>query len=139
MDWTRQAIGVLSHLSVLLYCLGIIFFIMHIDWALAPLTAGVLSTGFVTYLIATVLPFFFLNCPINTPFTPLAFRLYHFSIFLLFLSLFLPFFWTSFWQKTLKEKTMDHLTRSWKGQKRSFTYYAAIARAGAGDKQVADA
>ena len=122
----RQAMSMLLHLSVLLYCLGIIVFIMHIDWELAPLTVSFLGCAIVVYSIATVLPLFFLDCPFGTPFTPLAFRLYHFSMFLLFLSLFLTFllfFWTSFWQKTLKETTMKHLKRSWEGQKRSVADY----------------
>ena len=126
MQWIRQLVGMLLHISVLLYCLGLIVFIIHIDWALAPLAAGFFCFGLVIYLITTVLPLFFLDCPFGTPFTPLAFRLYHFSMFSLFLSLllmFLLFFWTSFWQ-ALYKKTRMHLQRTREGQKRSVTHYA---------------
>ena len=132
INWVRQAMGMLLHLSVLLYCLGIIVFIMHIDWELAPLTVGFLGCSIVVYLIATILPLFFWDCPFGTPFTPLAFRLYHFSMFSLFLCLLLVFlliFQTSFW-KDLKEKTMEHLQRTREGQKRSVADYAvALAKA----------
>ena len=126
MHWVRQVVGMLLHSSVFLYCLGIIVFIIHIDWELAPLATGYLFICLVLYAIATVLPFFFMDCPISTPFTPLAWRVYHFSMFWFYFGLlltFLLFFWTPCWQALCK-KAKKHLKRSWEGQKRSVADYA---------------
>jgi hypothetical protein len=126
MNWLRQMLGMLLHCSVLLYCLGMIFFIIHIDWALAPLAVGYLCFCFSLYVIATVLPFFFLDCPYGTPFTPLTWRLYHlcmFGICLTLVIIFVPFLWTSWW-KYLCGATKKHIDRACEGQKRSITDYA---------------
>jgi hypothetical protein len=126
MHWVRQVLGMLLHSSVLLYCLGIIIFIFHIDWELAPLAAGYLFFCISLYVITTVLPFFFMDCPYSTPFTPLAWRLYQLSMFAFYLSLaltFLLFFWTPCWQ-ALWKKIKEHLKRSWEGHKRSVADYA---------------
>jgi hypothetical protein len=121
MHWVRQVLGMLLHSSVFLYCLGIIVFIFHIDWELAPLAAGYLCICISLYIIVTILPFFFLDCPYSTPFTPLTWRLYNLSMFWFCLGLvlmFLLFFWTPCWQ-ALYKKTKKHLKRAWDGQKSS--------------------
>ncbi|KAN0135298.1 hypothetical protein V8E53_006863 [Lactarius tabidus] len=126
MHWAPQLLGMLLHTSVLLYCLGIIFFIIHIDWALAPLAVGYLCFCFSLYIIATVLPFFFLDCPFGTPFTPLTWRLYHlcmFGICLTLVIIFVPFLWTSWWEY-LYGATKKHIDRACEGQKRSISDYA---------------
>ena len=122
MQEIRLLVGMALYTSVFLYCLGIIVFIIHIDWALAPLAASYLSLCGVLYAIVTVLPFFFLDCPFSTPFTPLTFRLYHFSMFSLFWSLrliFQLFFRTSsrFWQ-ALNKKAEKHRRQAQEGLNR---------------------
>ena len=122
MQEIRLLVGMALYTSVFLYCLGIIVFIIHIDWALAPLAASYLGLCGVLYAIVTVLPFFFLDCPFSTPFTPLTFRLYHFSMFSLFWSLrliFQLFFRTSsrFWQ-ALNKKAEKHRRQAQEGLNR---------------------
>jgi hypothetical protein len=80
----RQLLGMLMHLSLLLYSVGLIVFIFHIDRQLVFMAVGYISCCFLIYVIPTVLPFFFLNCPFNTPFTAITWRLYHLLMFGLF-------------------------------------------------------
>jgi hypothetical protein len=126
MHWVPQLMGMLLHTSVLLYCLGMIFFILHIDWQLAPLAVGYLCFCFALYIIATVLPFFVLDCPYGTPFTPLTWCLYHlcmFGICLTLVIIFVPLLWTPWWQ-VLYAASKKHINRVYEGQKRCITDYA---------------
>ncbi|KAN0135275.1 hypothetical protein V8E53_006840 [Lactarius tabidus] len=77
----RQLLGMLMHLSLLLYSVGLIVFIFHIDRQLVFMAVGYIFCCFLIYVIPTVLPFFFLNCPFNTPFTAITWRLYHLLMF----------------------------------------------------------
>ncbi|KAN0135274.1 hypothetical protein V8E53_006839 [Lactarius tabidus] len=90
VNWVRQLLGMLLHYSIFVYCLGIIVFIFHIDlesstaalsYYLTPSAGGYLFICFLIYATVTILPFFFLDCPYSTPYTPLTWHLYHLCIF----------------------------------------------------------
>jgi hypothetical protein len=80
-NWVRQSMGILLHVSICLYSLGIVFFLVHVDWELAPFAALDLALSIVMYGVITVLSFLSLRCPYGTPFTPLIWRSYHFFMF----------------------------------------------------------
>ena len=130
MSWIRQLVGMALYTSVFLYCLGIVIFIIHIDWALAPLAASYLGLCGVLYAIVTVLQFFFLACPFSTPFTPVVFRLYHFSMYSLFLMLRLMSilsFQRSF-RRRLNDKAEEHRLHAQNGLDRTVQGYVTALR-----------
>ena len=130
MQGIRHLVGMALYTSVFLYCLGIVIFIIHIDWALAPLAASYLGLCGVLYAIVTVLQFFFLACPFSTPFTPLVFRLYHFSMYSLFLMLRLMSilsFQRSF-RRRLNDKAEEHRLHAQNGLDRTVQGYITDLR-----------
>ncbi|KAH9169479.1 hypothetical protein EDB89DRAFT_2244580 [Lactarius sanguifluus] len=72
------------HVSILLYCVGLVGFILRIYQNVGFIALGILSMTVVLYAIFTAVPIFWMNSPIATPFTPLSWRLYHGSLFVFF-------------------------------------------------------
>ncbi|KAH9071446.1 hypothetical protein EDB83DRAFT_249418 [Lactarius deliciosus] len=87
-----QLLSMSLHTSILLYCVGLVIYIFTIGegigfLTLGPVTLGPLALGYLAivylsafyfiYGIATYLPFFYFDCPYGTPFTALAWCLYH--------------------------------------------------------------
>ncbi|KAH8982846.1 hypothetical protein EDB92DRAFT_1893193 [Lactarius akahatsu] len=68
------------HVSILLYCVGIVGFIFRVYKHIGFIAVGILSMTVLIYAIFTVLPIFCMNSPMATPFTNLVWRLYHFSL-----------------------------------------------------------
>ena len=135
-NWIRHLLGMLLHSSIFLYCLGIIVFIINIDSDVdmgLTFSAGIyLFVCYLIYSIVTILPFFFLDCPYSTPYTPLTWRLYHlcmFAISLLMVAiLYLPLaLLAPSLLEIFKKKTKKHMRRCWHGRKRSIELYASDA------------
>jgi hypothetical protein len=129
------------HISLLLYCVGLILFVFHIDRKLVPLSIFYIVCAILLYATVTVLPFFFLDCPYVTPFTAPSWRLYH----LVFLGIFWtirviahlphalltlgpqtswPVSWSHRWRITLKEQVDKHRKRLSDGLQRSIELHA---------------
>ena len=72
-----QLLAMSLHLSILLYAMGLLNFIFHINTSLGFVALGILLTLNLTYVIFTFLPFFFFDCPYDTPYSALAWRLSH--------------------------------------------------------------
>jgi hypothetical protein len=142
-NWFRQLLGMLLHFSIFLYCLGIIVFVFHIgqdvDNNLASSAAVYLFVCFLIYAGMTILPFFFLNCPYSTPYTPITWRFYHLCMFVICLPIlaiaYLPLALLETllelsWLERLKKKTKKHMQRFSHGRKRSIELYGAEAADG---------
>ncbi len=89
---TYQLLGVFTRLSLLFYCVGLIALIFRIDQKSISksLALGYILFSFLVYAITMVLPFYFFDCPYDTPFTVLTWRLYHvfmFGVFSIFLGI----------------------------------------------------
>ena len=85
--WMPQVCLLLSmalHVSIALYSLGFIFFVFHVDKAWVPLVALIYPPVYIAYLILTILPIIFWDCPYGTPFTPIVWCGWHFGLFLTF-------------------------------------------------------
>ena len=137
-NWVRQLLGMLLHFAIFLYCLGLIVFIFHIsqntDNNLASSAAAYLFFCFLIYAVFTILPFFFLNCPYSTPYTPITWRLYHLCMFVICLPIlaitYLPLALCGpSVLKIIKNKTYKHRHRFWHGRKRSIELYGEAADA----------
>lgn len=135
-NWVRQLLGMSLHFAIFLYCLGIILFIFHIsqdtDNYLASSAAGYLFIYFLIYAVITILPFFFLNCPYSTPYTPITWRFYHLCMFVICLPIlaitYLPLaLLAPSLLKILKNKTKKHIKRCYHGRKGSIELYGAEA------------
>ena len=131
-NWIRHLLGMLLHSSIFLYCLGIIAFIINIDSDLElAFSAGVyLFVCYLIYATVTILPFFFLDCPYSTPYTPLTWRVYHLCMFgislFMIAILYLPLaLLAPSSLEILKKKTTKHMRRCWHGRKRSIELYAS--------------
>ena len=96
-------------------------------------SAGVhLSVCFLIYAIVTILPFFFLDCPYSTPYTPLTWRLYHLYMFAISLlvtsTLYIPLaLLAPSLLEIFNKKTTKHMRRCWHGRKRSIELYTSDA------------
>ena len=70
-----QVLGMFMHLSLLLYCVGLIVYVFSIDRSMVSFS--IFSCNLLLYATVTILPSFFLDCPYVTPFTAPTWRLYH--------------------------------------------------------------
>ncbi|KAI9447614.1 hypothetical protein H4582DRAFT_1801784, partial [Lactarius indigo] len=69
VDRILQFLAMALHMSILLYCLGIVGFVFVIYSNLVPIALSILAMGVVIYVIFTVLPIFCTDSPIATPYT----------------------------------------------------------------------
>ncbi|KAI9442720.1 hypothetical protein H4582DRAFT_1307170 [Lactarius indigo] len=67
------------HLSILLYCVGLVGFVFRVWEDVGFIVLSCFSACLLIYGSLTILPIIRVDCPIATPFTNLAWRLYHFS------------------------------------------------------------
>ena len=137
-NWVRQLLGMSLHFSIFLYCLGMIVFIFHVsqsvDNNLAYSAAVYLFFCCLIYAVMTILPFFFLNCPYSTPYTPITWRLYHLCMFVICLPIlaiaYLPLtILAPSVLKFIKNKVDKHCERFWYGRKRCIELYGEAADA----------
>lgn len=145
-NWVCQTLGVFLHVSIILYYIGVVLFIFHISQDIGNKLETLISVCFsitiFLYVVTTILPFFFLDCPYSTPFTPIAWGNYHLTsclicllvlaIVYLPLSLLAPSHSKERLLKILKSKIETHMQRFWHGQKRSVGLYRKAADANAG-------
>ena len=141
-----QLLGMSMHISLLLYCVGLIFFVFSIDRKLLPLSFFYIVCAILLYTTVTVLPFFSLDCPYVTPFTAPSWRLYHllllgifwtirFITHLLHVLLTLgpqtsrPVSWSHRWRITLEKRVDKHKKRLSDGLQRSIELHAMDATA----------
>ena len=85
--WMPQVCMLLSmalHASIALYSLGFIFFVFHINSTWVPLVVVMYPPIYVVYVIMTVLPIIFWDCPYGTSFTALTWWGWHFGWFVTF-------------------------------------------------------
>src|SRR6266702_2735186 len=74
-DQISQILSMALHLSILLYCVGLLGYIFSINTSIGFAALGYLLMFYFIYAILTVLPFFFFDCPYGTPFSALTWRL----------------------------------------------------------------
>ncbi|KAH9074942.1 hypothetical protein EDB83DRAFT_2354291 [Lactarius deliciosus] len=84
MNRIFQFLAMVLHISILLYCVGLIGFIFRIYKTVGLLAIAALALAIVLYAIFTAIPIYWMNSPIATPFTPLAWRLHHGSLLMFF-------------------------------------------------------
>ncbi|KAH9015795.1 hypothetical protein EDB85DRAFT_788035 [Lactarius pseudohatsudake] len=84
VDRILQLLAMALHVSILLYCVGLVGFILRIYQNVGFIALGILAMTVVLYVIFTAVPIFWMNSPIATPFTPLSWRIYHGSLFAFF-------------------------------------------------------
>ena len=139
-----QLLGMSMHISLLLYCVGLILFVFAIDPSLVPFSIFYICCSILLYATVTVLPFFFLDCPYVSPFTALTWRLYHLLLLVIFSTLrvithlphallmlgpqtYRPVSWSHRLQKMLKEGVDKHRQRISDGLQRSIELHAMDA------------
>ncbi|KAI0058233.1 hypothetical protein BV25DRAFT_1785971, partial [Artomyces pyxidatus] len=71
MSGAIEGLPALLHTSVALFMAGLIDFLFSINTLVAYVLLAVIVAGLVAYSALTVLPFIFLDCPYQTPVTPL--------------------------------------------------------------------
>src|SRR6266702_3294330 len=74
-DQISQVLAMAPHLSILLYCVGLLGYIFSINTSIGFAALGYLLMFYLIYATLTVLPFFFFYCPYGTPFSALTWRL----------------------------------------------------------------
>jgi len=74
-DQISQILSMALHLSILLYCVGLLGYIFSINTSIGFAALGYLLMFYLIYATLTVLPFFFFDCPYGTPFSALTWRL----------------------------------------------------------------
>jgi hypothetical protein len=140
LDQLHQLLGMSMHVSILLYCIGLLIYIFTIETLLGFFALAYLLIFYLIYAIFTFTPIFFFDCPFGTPFTPLVWRLFHLCL--------LGFFSTTQrivgrfhdWSKTCRNtsgsiklanwlKTRVKTHRQWflGGRQRSIEFYATVA------------
>ena len=142
--WMAQICQLLSmalHFSIALYCLGFIFFIFHINSTWVPLVVLVYPPVYIVYLILTFLPIFFWDCPYGTPYTALAWWVWHFGWFLTFsiISSFANLFCLLLprgLRNVLRNRANKHRQWALDGLKRSVERYATEGPQAVGDDNV---
>ncbi|KAH9071501.1 hypothetical protein EDB83DRAFT_2673568 [Lactarius deliciosus] len=134
VDTVHQLLAMVVHISIFLYCVGLIIQIFTISkgigsltlgpFTLGPLTFGYLSIFYLSifYLVyagLTVWPFFSFDCPYGTPFTPLVWCLFHFCSFGVFAAVRHIKGLFPGPGKWLKERVNEHRHRFWDGLQRT--------------------
>ncbi|KAH9173290.1 hypothetical protein EDB89DRAFT_1905319 [Lactarius sanguifluus] len=75
-----EAMPMLLHLSVFLFFAGLIDFLIPINTTVAYFTLGWIALFALAYVILTILPNLYLNCPYRTPLSGFTWRLSQFSV-----------------------------------------------------------
>ena len=139
-----QLLSMSMHLSLLLYCVGLILFVFSIDRSLVSLSIFYITCSLLLYATVTVLPFFFLDCPYVTPFTAPTWRLYHVLLLGIFSTIRVishlphsllklgpqnsrPLSWSRRWREILKEQVDKRKQRLSDGLQRSIELHAMDA------------
>ncbi|KAH8982730.1 hypothetical protein EDB86DRAFT_323649 [Lactarius hatsudake] len=143
VDTVHQLLAMFVHISILLYCVGLVIQIFTISkgigsltlgpFTLGPLTLGYLSIIYLSifYLVyagLTVWPFFSFDCPYGTPFTPLVWCLFHFCSFGVFAAVrhIKGLFHGP--GKWFKERVNEHRHRFWDGLQRTVELHGIEAQ-----------
>ncbi|KAI9447629.1 hypothetical protein H4582DRAFT_11524 [Lactarius indigo] len=137
VDTIHQLLAMSLHISILLYCIGLVIYIFNIgkgigSLTLGPITLGPLALGYLAivylsvfyliYAILTFSSFFSFDCPYGTPFTALAWCLHH-------------IFWTGVFSTIrlipglgLEKRINEHKQRFWDGLQRTVELHGIQAR-----------
>lgn len=156
IDLLHHLLGMSMHVSILLYCVGLLIYIFTIEKLLGFLALIYLLIFYLIYATFTFTPIFFFDSPYGTPFTPLCWRIVHLCLLGMFSTLrgtvdLLPA-WSKTesiqsshrpkwgealkaklggrltkWRETLKTRVKMH--RQWflGGRQRSVEFYATVA------------
>ncbi|KAH9032926.1 hypothetical protein EDB84DRAFT_113234 [Lactarius hengduanensis] len=82
-----EAMPMLLHLSVFLFFAGLIDFLILINTTVAYFTLGWIALFALAYVILTILPNLYLNCPYRTPLSGITWRLSQFSVLIILLAI----------------------------------------------------
>ena len=139
----HQLLALSMHVSILLYCVGLVIYIFTISRNIGSLTLGPLTLGpnalgylaivylavfYLIYAILTFLPFRFFDCPYGTPFTALAWCLSHIFLFGIFSTIRRILFHGPIkWRDMLKKRVNKHKQRFWDGLQRTVELFATEA------------
>src|SRR6266702_917335 len=77
VDRMLQFLAMALHVSIILYCVGLVGFVLSIDRNVGFIALGILAVSPLIYAFFTVLPIFSFDSPYATPFSPLMWRLFH--------------------------------------------------------------
>ena len=77
VDRMLQFLAMALHVSIILYCVGLVGFVLSIDRNVGFIALGILAVSALIYAFFTVLPIFSFDSPYATPFSPLMWRLFH--------------------------------------------------------------
>ena len=143
VDQLHQLLGMSMHLSILLYCVGLLIYIFTIETLLGFFALAYLLIFYLIYSIFTFTPIFFFDSPFGTPFTPLAWRIFHLCLLAIFSTTQRIVGQFNAWSKTCRNrsgstklntldkwlKTRVQMHRQWflGGRQRSIEFYATVA------------
>lgn len=122
VDQLHHLLGMSMHVSILLYCVGLLIYIFTIDTLLGFLALIYLLIFYFIYATFTFTPVFFFDSPYGTPFTPLCWRIVHLCLLGIFSTLrgILDLFPT--WSETDGSQPSEHgkwgerLKTKWEGR-----------------------
>jgi len=77
IDAFISALPLLLHLSLLMFIMGLVLFLVPIDTVAAVVIVTAAGAGFVFYLVVTFIPVFWRDCPTATPLLRLVLYIYH--------------------------------------------------------------
>ncbi|KAH9023671.1 hypothetical protein EDB85DRAFT_306920 [Lactarius pseudohatsudake] len=123
------------HLSILFYCIGFVTFVFGLSKGIGSLTLGYLVFGVnfilvIAYVIVTLLPLRFLDCPYSTPYSAFWWCFFHLSSYW-FLSAVRPMalvFCGPTTTKWLEQQTNRHKQRFWDGLYRTVELHGIEAQ-----------
>ncbi|KAN0133856.1 hypothetical protein V8E53_008351 [Lactarius tabidus] len=76
-----RTMGILLHLSICLFLVGLVDFLFPISTTVAYAALGGISVFALVYATLTILPIIYLNCPYGTPLSGFTWSTFHCSVF----------------------------------------------------------
>lgn len=156
IDQLHHLLGMSMHVSILVYCVGLLIYIFTLETLLGFLALMYLLIFYFIYATFTFTPIFFFDSPFGTPFTPLCWHIVHFCLLGMFsmlrgvVDIFptwsktdsvqsspRPKWWEKLnaklggrfekWRETLNTRVKMHRQWFWGGRQRSLEFYANLA------------
>ncbi|KAH9050335.1 hypothetical protein EDB83DRAFT_2399748 [Lactarius deliciosus] len=121
------------HLSILFYCIGFVAFVFALSEGIGSLALGYLVFGVnfilvIAYVIVTLLPLRFFDCPYSTPYSAFGWCFFHLSSYWFFSAvrpMVLVFRGPTKW---LEQQTNKHKQRFWDGLYRTVELHGIAAQ-----------
>lgn len=152
VDQLHHLLGMSMHISILVYCVGLLIYIFTLETILGFLALVYLLIFYLIYATFTFAPMFSFDSPFGTPFTPLCWRIVHLCLLAMFATLqgIVNLFpaWPNTnstqssqrptlkekfrkrlktWRETLNTRVKMHRQWFWGGRQRSVEFYSTVA------------